>query len=54
MALAKESRDIPTFHIDFYTVASMSSSIGAVIMELARKGEGEAHVPTCWHTPRTI
>ena len=54
MDLARENRGIPVFHIDFYTVPSMSSSIWAVITELALKGEGEAHVPTCWNTPYTI
>jgi hypothetical protein len=51
MGSGMESKDIPVFHIDFYTVTSVSSSKGDVITELAPKGEGEGHVPTCWNTP---
>ena len=54
MALARENKGIPVFHIDFYKVASVSSSIGHAITELARKGEGEAHVTACGYMPKTI
>lgn len=51
MDLAKESRDIPVFHIDFYKEALISSSEVLVIMELARKWEGGSHVSTCGYMP---
>jgi hypothetical protein len=50
MGLETESKDIPISHIDFYRVALTSSSAGVVITELALKGEGVGHVPTCWNT----
>jgi hypothetical protein len=47
MVPMRESKGMPVFHIDFCKVALIASSERLVITELARKGEGGAHVPTC-------
>lgn len=54
MGSEMENKGIPVFHIGFCIVTSVSSSVGHAITELARKGEGGGHVPTCWNTPQIL